>query len=506
MSVLQFIRHVFDPRYDLAWGVDGDRVLLCARNGTGARVLARGAVAKRMAELFRSPVIHVDLGTTPVTFVSEELDGEGDDWLDANRDRVRPVGLSEEDSVTEWAVHENRAFAVSLKKDSLERVCQEARFANAVIASLSAPLWNLGRLYADQVGKPFILVQTGSAGTLFGFVYEGRLVKLLTHWASEQELPGVPPEEIAALCTALADNKTDRIITAPSREQNVLPEKIPGYTVTPAPTLEGVDPSDHAAYAAASREPTRLDFTPLDDSDAARMIGEQRKRVLKWGRTALILVGGVFALLGLAAGSLFAVEHSVRRKAAPIRRDIAEFEKEKSRLEELTTRFSGKARLLGRESAVGHVLTELQEAFPEGMWAERISVVERDSRSWDLEVIALSYSTAGIPSLIKNLEQIQGISDTRMIYSEQTQLGKRRRGKTVMRVKVGGRFELYMEGVAPGAEKETTEHTESTERECGLVYLRIVSSGCCGSVFPLRFGAYEGRWAFGCRGLGGRAR
>ena len=442
MSVVQFIRHVFDPHWDLAWGTDGERLVLCARNGTGARVLARGGGAGRMAKLFRSPVIHADLGTTPVTFISEEINGEADDWIDSNRERVRPVGLSENDAVTEWAVHENRAFAVCIRKEALENACRDVRFADAVIASLSAPLWNLGRLYFQYVKKPFILVQTGNAGTLFGFVNEGRLVKLLTHWASEREISGIPPDEIAGLCSALSDKKTDLIVTAPSETETFPPEKIPGYTVTPAPAIPGVVPGDHRAYAAAFGEPTRLDFTPLDDSDAARRLGEQRKRTLKWGRTALLLAGGMFALLGVAAGSLFAVEHSVRQKAAPIRRDIAEFEQEQSRLRELNKRYSGELRLLGRESAVGHVLTELQDAFPEGIWAERISIVERDSETWDLEIIALSYSTGVIPSLLKNLERISGVSDTRMVYSEQTKLGKRRQGKSVMRVKVGGRFEL----------------------------------------------------------------
>jgi Tfp pilus assembly protein PilN len=103
-------------------------------------------------------------------------------------------------------------------------------------------------------------------------------------------------------------------------------------------------------------------------------------------------------------------------------------------VDSLSKLLARQGRFLERESMVTFLVTELQEVFPEGSWAEQVSVSEKDNNSYSLEIISMSSSTGDISTLLERLGKVAGVSDVRMLYSEQS--GSSRREQKSTRLKV----------------------------------------------------------------------
>lgn len=440
-----------DPHWALHLGVarDGERgsYVLVARRGDAHRVLYAGSSLPALPGLARPMPIHADLGATPVTLLCEELrDEEPEAWVDRNEERVIPRGLTADRVVEEWAEHEKRMYAATITKDAHARACETIRGDRFVPASLSVPLWDLARLYSAYIEEPFILLAPGEEGSVVGCVAHGRLQRLLTFWATRREFEADPDRtahQLTPLCHSLARGDTRIVVVAPSAGGSMEGAKlaIEGFEMVNAPEIEGVAPRYHHAYALARHEPTHLDFAPLDDTHAATLLERARYRALKVARAALAVVVAGAAAVGLAAGALAIAEATVARKLEPVRAEIATLERHTAVRDSLTELLGRKARFIGRESIVTSMLTELQTAFPEEIWAQRIALSEKGPDKWELDILAMAYSTATIPEMMKRLGRIDGVGGIRMLYSEQTKLGRGRNAKKAVRFKVSGEWE-----------------------------------------------------------------
>ncbi|MFW5775046.1 MAG: hypothetical protein ACOCW2_02045 [Chitinivibrionales bacterium] len=207
-------------------------------------------------------------------------------------------------------------------------------------------------------------------------------------------------------------------------------------STSPKKTPATLDEQYHQAYALALHEQTHADFAPFEHMRDSMRLERSRRTMMgvaRWAVAATIIIA---VGLGAAAGGIGIARTITEKKIAPARAEITRLNRVEASHDSLRQIFDQSAQFLGRESVVTELLSGFQHAFPEGAWAEDITVAEKDTRSWDVSIIAVSYSTATIPVLIGKLEKIAGIRDVKMQYSEQTKVGSKWRKKSAVRLKL----------------------------------------------------------------------
>jgi transglutaminase/protease-like cytokinesis protein 3 len=123
----------------------------------------------------------------------------------------------------------------------------------------------------------------------------------------------------------------------------------------------------------------------------------------------------------------------------PINNHIEQYKKENARLSSLSAQFREKAQFTGLRSTLTYPVSEMQTAFPEGVWAEEIVFSEAGPEAWNISIIAFSNSSGLIPELLKGLSAITGMDKVRMIYSEQTSV-KSKTGERAIKLRVEGTY------------------------------------------------------------------
>jgi Tfp pilus assembly protein PilN len=222
-----------------------------------------------------------------------------------------------------------------------------------------------------------------------------------------------------------------------AKTSNVGAMKIPGMEALPAPAVEKVPVDFHEAYALAMHQETNLDFAETGRALEARELTRSRARALQVIRAAFVVVALMVAtLLVLKGGSIIGASY-VNRKTAPIMTHLKRYKTEKSRLESLSLQMKEKTQFFGRKSALTYPISEMQTAFPEGLWAEEIAFSESSQEQWNFSIIAFSNSSALIPELLKNLSIIKGMDNVRMTYSEQTAV-KSKTGERAIKFRIEG--------------------------------------------------------------------
>jgi hypothetical protein len=452
MSLIQSILTIINPAWELHYGMvprDGRHAYVLAgrRKGHAARIISRGDNLSAFFPFVTPLPVHTDCGTMPVALLSELLDADQpEEWVDRNEERLRPHGMTADQVQIEWAVHEQRIVAATLTAKGLDTVCASLRGKRCLLASVAVPLWDLCRLYSQQLTTPFILWKCTAAGSLLGFAADGYLQRLCMLWPDQSDLreqPGVVAAEIAAISRSLCGGETATIIMMlAGNDQSPLPASfvIHGFTLSAPPSIDGVEPRFHEPYSLALHDETHLDFAPAPDTQACRALSRRRIAALKLVRLGTAAVVAIaLAMGGIAAG--FQIVRSVnQQKIEPAQREFVKLSQLNRTLDSLRLVFGNQAAYLDRKSAVTDLLVAFQSVFPEGVLAEQLFIGEKETRVWSIEIMALSYSTSQIATTLTNLNAVKGVGNVRMLYSEQVRPESAKSAPTAIRMKIAAEW------------------------------------------------------------------
>jgi Tfp pilus assembly protein PilN len=260
-----------------------------------------------------------------------------------------------------------------------------------------------------------------------GYSNKGKLCALCNFWAGYNDLTGDKEQiinEAVTLSKSISppDQHAPIMVYCPKNSFSIPDSmKNTSQVFLDPPVVPGLSLDSHEAYALALHEDIHLDFADFNQVQHARTLMASRKRSLTILRTfSSILLIAALALMGLKGVGTVS-EKYLNRKMEPVRKYIEQYKTEQGRLDALTGEMKKKTQFVSQKSQITNALTEMQTAFPEGVWTEQISFTESAS-GWTIAIVAFSNSNASIPVLLKNIAGIKGMTGVRMVYSEQTSI------------------------------------------------------------------------------------
>jgi hypothetical protein len=427
------ILKILNPAIDLHAGLstsDGEfhYVLLAKKDGKAPEVLMRKKGPVSSLKIPLSIPVNAVLPDVPALLVHDAFAPHTpEEWIDQNEGKIIPRGCTSSDIINEWCVIDNEIYSGTITKKSHESAFENFSKSKFTVSSLSLPLWDLVRLYGHYLTTPFIIWKMSADGSVLGYSSKGKLCALCNFWAGYNDLAG---DQIKIINEALAlaksisppDQPAPIMVYCPKKSFSI-PDSMkntPQLFLDP-PVVPGLSLDSHEAFASANHEDTHLDFADFNHVQQARTLTASRKRALIILRIVSgIMLIGAFALLGLKGAGTVS-EKYLNGKMKPIRKYIEQYKTEQGRLDLLTGEMKKKTQFVSQKSQITNALTEMQTAFPEGVWAEQISFTEGAS-DWTIAIVAFSNNSASIPLLLKNIAGIKGMTGIRMVYSEQTSI------------------------------------------------------------------------------------
>ena len=272
----------------------------------------------------------------------------------------------------------------------------------------------------------------------------GKISKLCNFWPDINDVIS-DPENVAKEIKPVIDSIADELkpvpllIFSPNKEF-MLPEKLilSGCQLLASPDIPGVPKWDHEVFALACHKESHLNFVPFSQVQKAKATQNFWKSCVNWIQISLsaILIAS-FVLAGVHFSEVI-LNRVNKDSLAGVREQLNLIQKETVKRDSLLSLFKNKASYIANESTITGLMSDLQNVFPEGMWAEEITITEIDNRKYRLDIRALAYSSSLIGPCINNLQSVKGIQNTRMVYSEQTDVQRSVKG---IRVKLEGFWE-----------------------------------------------------------------
>ncbi len=478
LSLFHSLLLLLDSRWDIRIGVSGfdtERekhvIIACHRRKGSMRLLRFGDKLNRDCLTFLQPSIYTDCGPIPLLYVNEKLHGEDPEtWVDREEKKLIPWGMTSDQVTTEWDSVDDRVFAASIRTQELRKFVDKAQKRNVYLASLGVPFMDVAGLYAKPGKTTFLIWEIGETSSIAGYVEQGELKQITLHWAGLKDLETQPESVLestvsllqrisnnrAAECIVLQQHKRIREIEKNSEKRSSIlfipppqlsnppavnsEKKIRGCAAKPSQKVPKnqviLDEVYHPAYALALNGRTQLNFAPFEHIRFCARRERAKNRMMVAARFALAACLIIAAGVGAAAGGIRIARSITEKKIAPVRAKMTQMNKVEASYDSLKQLLSRSAGFLGRESEVTRLLSDIQHAVPEGVWAQEITIAEKNENSWDVNIIAVSYSTATIPVLIGNMEKLKDTRNVKMQYSEQTKTGESLRKKNAVRLKL----------------------------------------------------------------------
>lgn len=423
-------------------GNGGFPFVITAVDRSGAvSVLSYGNDIRKTLHLSVPRIVNTTFTDTKTVYIRCPLGSETPDaWLDRNEDRIIPSGFTPDQIINEWDEAANVLYTATVTKASYHDYCRQLSALAVLVRSISPPLRDLSHLYSKYYTEPFILWKISDKESVLGYVKNGALQRICNLWPCIDDCDQ-DPESVRAALAACARSLSDgdqvlAIIPVSGRNPDPLPKGflIPGYELRKPPTIDGLPVWFHEAYACSLHTDTHLDFASFGDTQNAAVLEKKRRRFLRAFRTITGTIAGIAALMLIIAASGWGVQKMITRRIEPLQVYINQIRFHEQRLDSLKNRYTRQTQFFHRKSSVTFLMNELQTVFPDGICAEQIDINENELRQWKMDIIALSYSTSLIPQLLSNIEKIPGISQVRLLYSEQVATENGRRHATKMKI------------------------------------------------------------------------
>jgi hypothetical protein len=448
MNPLQALTQILNPANLLRIGVAENRYALVATDKQGNnRLISCGDNAPRFVPWVSPLSICTQLDGAPIRLSCHGLDGaDPEQWIVRHEEKLIPGGFTSDQIVNEWSVYDGKIYSATVSKSVLEKSIARIERPRWILASLRIPLWDLARLYAASIPGPFIIWKITDKGSIFGYVRNGYLNRLLDSWVTVSERKkdqSLADKEIASLLRSLCqDEPAKRIIILVENPADVEGLTIPGYCIELPPAIKDLPAHYHEAYALACGLDSDLDFAAHEDQIRAFALEGSRKKAVSVARMCCIFLAALCMGLLLAGVVIKGVSNRQMARLAPVRAMADKLSGYQHSLDSMNSLLTQKARYLQRESAISAVLSDLQKVFPDGVYAEQISLSEISPGMWKFEVSAVSFSSALIPELLQNLNGIAGMSQARMAYSEYSTVKTPQGPKSAIRCKISAEWKM----------------------------------------------------------------
>lgn len=439
MNHVKRISYLVNPKFKIRIAKtrysEGERYVIVAldkNNGAIPLFIGTGALPK-----FILPPIYCNsiVQDVSVVFRTEELfENSEEQWFAANEEKLRIAGLDPKDSLYEWDRFDTTLFLAVARKDTITQFLSTMVKKGERPASVTIPLWDCASLLSSQVTGSFCIITIGFERTVVGYVKNGKLAALSDHWATIADFTGDPKvhlqlqRDLTARIRSISQGDTlEGVFFLSNENPSVVPAiTLPDIPALPLPPIAGVPPEYIETYACAINSYTNLGFGSVEAIQNRDRLDQMRHRALGFGRIASVILLLTLGTLGLIAGVLRTVEHHYDIQMAPLKPIVQKIEKGELHIDSLSNAYQSKAGFFERESAVTNLLSALQTAFPDGVWADRIDIAESNSRCYAVDIIAFAQSTATIADFISRLGVVSGVTEVRLIYSEQTVVDKAR--------------------------------------------------------------------------------
>lgn len=413
--------------------MDGIRHALVLKSNNGIpSLLSSGKGFPLFVRACCPPVIHTDMGNSPTLLVTADMDkNDADNWIDQNEESIIPVGFTSGQIVNEYEINGGKMYSGTITKKALDE--KLVSFGDSfIVGSISVPLWNLSTLYASYIDGPFVIWKIGTSGSILGMVQGGKLQNICQLWPDTDDIEK-DSEEVREAVEGSIRVLTEQRLSIPvvlysSEPKWVIPEAFSfnDFKVIAPPVISGVPVIDHESFALACRKESALDFSPFEQVQQAKKMLSLRNTVYGISRYTIMLAFGALLLFGMFSGGEKVIERMNGNSFRSAHKQFDMLTTEKHKRDSLLQILQEKARFITDESIVTFLLNELQIVFPDGIAAEEINISEVGERTWRMDIRALSYSSSLIGPFLEKLGGVKGVSDVRMVYSEQTEQKKKK--------------------------------------------------------------------------------
>ncbi|MBN1575033.1 MAG: hypothetical protein JW913_00670 [Chitinispirillaceae bacterium] len=446
LNVVQLLKALLLDPDSLRLGISGtpeNRRYALVRIGPQktATLVAWGNDLPLMLRLLVPAIAHADTGFVPVHLFAEEIGGEDPDaWIDRNEGRTIPPGFIAGQMAIDYVVDGTEVIAMSAVETARDGLLA-ALEKNVTIASLLPPLQGLAWAYRNAAESPWVLWKIDTQGSVLGRIEGGKVKDVCHYWADLEALtadPSAVTAGVAPLLRSIAGNIAPlRVMCWTPAESTRLPDclHMNDCRIIPPPQLPGIPRRLHEAYGNALFTGVQAQLLPFHKRQKAlAALRAWRKTLYSVKLTAAVLA----ILAAAAAGSIGVNRLLIYSDRTAIRLVDEQYNTVRllaARRDSLRRRFEERAAFAAGESALTRLLSDLQEAVPEGMRAEELTIAERDGESWRLTVRAFAQSSSLLQQVIGSLQAIKGIEGVRMVYSEQVS-GKGKGAQKGIRVKI----------------------------------------------------------------------
>jgi Tfp pilus assembly protein PilN len=195
---------------------------------------------------------------------------------------------------------------------------------------------------------------------------------------------------------------------------------IQGFKIVNPPEIKKIPVQHHESYALANGEDSGPDFALFENRQKAEKIDDFRKKLSFISKISFAFLITVFIILILSESSLKVTSFINKDKLIVTDKQLSELSLVQTKRDSLLKEVKTRAKFLSDKSRVTILLSEIKNAFPEGLWAEEISLNKLDQPQYRIEIRGLTISSGLIDKLLENIKNIKGIESAKLVYSEQT--------------------------------------------------------------------------------------
>lgn len=435
MNLIQILRRQSSLKLGISYTDNSFRyALVCKDKNEKNKLISSGGKIPLLVRLLIPATACTDLGNTVVSVSRFQIaEQDIDNWIESNSQKSTIPGFTPDQIVTEYHVNKNEIISYTIAQKDLILFI-ESNPSKIALKSLSPPLWDLADLYSKHIRIPFILWKIGKNGSVAGFINDSIVYNLCNYWIKIDDLrknTAAVIEDAGNLFKSLCSQKTNIPVVIYSPEKDFTKPKIKqigGYKIIPPPDITGVKIQDHEVYAAACHKESTNNFLPFTCEQKSKRSQILWEKTLFLSRTAVtaILIAAIF-LLGAFITELV-IENRTNHSLSFVKKQIGLLKSQSDARDSLFNKCKEKAAYLEQESILTNLISAFQEVFPEGMKAEEISVSEIGRKKWKVNIRALTVSSSLIGSFLSNLNNINGVNNVQMLYSEQAQISKQKNG------------------------------------------------------------------------------
>jgi hypothetical protein len=367
-------------------------------------------------------VVTTEAELVPFYFYKQDSNNSDNVHIDTAQS-VLP-GFAPGDCITAHSTVNSNALTATTTYQLIEKFLS-ALPSDVMVKSLTPPLWGLSQLYSRYFDSSFVLWKFSEKGSVAGYVENGTIVNELLCWVGSDDLETNPDKSIAEIDryvkSLIGQNEQIPIMFYPefSDTENYKSHQ-KSFNSINIPDIKDVPPSEHELFALATSDDHQMNFVPFERASSVGKILKSWQWIHNTTRVLFILISSLILVILSSIVFQKCSHYFMNDSLIELNALRSTYTIEKDRYDSLKTTFLKNAGHIQKESTITNLLNDLQNVFPEGMWAEEITIIENGESTWKLTIRALSNSNGLLPIFNSNFKNVSGTKNHRVIYSENT--------------------------------------------------------------------------------------